>query len=292
MRMSIQTQIHSLLPTLPPAARRVADLILSDPQLPLTLTISELAQACSTSEPSVVRFCRLLGLTGYVQLRLTLATELGGEAARLGEGSRHGSDIGPHDSLSELVSKIAASETRGIRETIEGLDLGALELATQAIDKAGRVLSFGIGASQSSAIDLQHKLFRIGRVAFSFSDPHEALVGAALVRDGDVAVGLSHAGRTVETIQFLTVARSKGATTIAITNSKNSPLVDAADVTLYTAVRETAFRSGAMASRIGQLTLVDCLFTAVAQRSYDETVGALKGTYDAIEVYRKQARRT
>lgn len=289
--MSIQTQIHSILPTLAPAARRVAEVILADPTLPMSLTISELARACDTSEPSVVRFCRQLGFTGYVQLRLALAQELGGDAARLGDNPTHGSDIGPGDSLNELVNKIAASETRSIRETIESLDLAALDLATRAIDEAPRVISFGVGASQTSAIDLQHKLFRIGRSAFTFSDAHEALVGAALLRPGDAAIGLSHAGRTIETVQFLSIAKSKGAATIAITNSKDSPLATSSDITLYTSARETPFRSGAMASRIAQLTLVDCLFTAVAQRRYEESVEALRGTYEAIDTYRKHTRR-
>ena len=289
--MSIQTQIQSLAPSLAPAARRVADFILADPQSPLRLTISELARACATSEPSVVRFCRQIGFSGYAQLRRALAQELGGEAARFGQASVHGTDIGPDDSLSELVAKIGHSEVRGIQETLDALDLGALERATRAIDGASRVLAFGIGASQSGAGDLQHKLFRLGRAAFTVSDPHEALVGASLLAPGDVAVGLSHSGRTTEVVRMLSVARGTGAVTVAITNSPDSPLAAEADVVLATAVRETTFRSGAMASRTAQLTVVDCLFTAVAQRRYAETVEALRTTYEALEPYRRPSRR-
>jgi len=45
-----------------------------------------------------------------------------------------------------------------------------------------------------------------------------------------------------------------------------------------TAGRETTFRSGSMASRIAQLVLVDCLFAAVAQRSYDEAIERLRSS--------------
>ena len=51
---------------------------------------------------------------------------------------------------------------------------------------------------------------------------------------------------------------------------------------LTTAARETTFRSGAMASRIAALTVVDCLFVAVAQRSYQQTLRALERTYTAV----------
>lgn len=289
--MGIQTQIRSAAPAMPPSARRIADLILTDPRAPLNHTIGDMARRASTSEPSVVRFCRALGLSGYSQLRLVLATELGEESVRYGPEGAHGSDITPTDSLAAVVSKIAAQEMMGIEETTRELDLGSLENASRAIDASNKVLCFGIGASQSSATDLQHKLFRIGRTAFSVADSHEALVGAALMRAGDVAVGLSHSGRTKETTDFVELAGLRGATTVAVTNTRESRLAEIADVVLYTAVRETTFRSAAMASRIAQLTVVDCLFTAVAQRRYAQTVEALTDTYQVLEAYRRPIKR-
>jgi len=78
------------------------------------------------------------------------------------------------------------------------------------------------------------------------------------------------------------VARERGARTIVVTNFAGSPIAAVADLLLVTAARETTFRSGAMASRIAQLALVDCLFAGVAQRSYDEAIEALKRTYAAV----------
>lgn len=289
--MSIQTRIQSLLPTLTPASRRIGEHLLTHPDSPTLLTISELARQSHVSEPSVVRFCRHLGFSGYPQLRLAVAQELGELAGRSDNSEAYGADIGPNDSIRQLVAKIGQSEVRGIEETLKHLDLGALERATRAIDTSSRILTFGIGASASGATDLQHKLFRIGRNANSISDAHEAIVGAALLTPGDVVVGLSHSGWTTEVARMLAVARGQGAAAIAVTNSTDSPVAQAASIVLGTSVRETPFRSGAMASRIAQLTVIDCLFTAVAQRRYDETVNALRVTFDAVEAHRISDRR-
>jgi DNA-binding MurR/RpiR family transcriptional regulator len=289
--MSIQTHVQSLLPTLTPASRRIGEYLLQYPDSPTRLTISELARACAVSEPSVVRFCRQLRFSGYPQLRLAVAQELGELAGRSESSEHYGTDIGPDDSVRQLVAKIGQSEVLGIEETLKNLDLTALERATRAIDAAGRVLTFGMGASASGAADLQHKLFRIGRNAIAISDAHEAIVGAALMARGDVAVGLSHSGWTSEVARMLALVRKQGGLTIAITNSGESPVAQEADIVLSTTVRETPFRSGAMASRIAQLTVVDCLFTAVAQRRYDETVEALRLTFNAVEPYRLSGRR-
>jgi fructoselysine-6-P-deglycase FrlB-like protein len=90
----------------------------------------------------------------------------------------------------------------------------------------------------------------------------------------------------VDTIDALTEARAHGATTVAITNFPWSPITEVADFVLLTAARETAFRSGAMTSRIAQLTVVDCLFVTLAQRDLPRTMDALERTFAAAQAKR------
>jgi DNA-binding MurR/RpiR family transcriptional regulator len=78
--------------------------------------------------------------------------------------------------------------------------------------------------------------------------------------------------------------------TIAITNFGRSPLTEHARHVLTTAARETTFRSGAMASRIAQLAVIDCLFVGVAQRTYDRTMRALERTYAVVQNRRTPSR--
>jgi DNA-binding MurR/RpiR family transcriptional regulator len=59
-----------------------------------------------------------------------------------------------------------------------------------------------------------------------------------------------------------------------------------ADFVLLTAARETTFRSGAMTSRIAQLTVVDCLFVMLAQRDLPGTMNALERTFSAAQAKR------
>lgn len=280
--MSIQSAIQAQLPTLAPSGRRVAEKILADPELVLRHTITELARLCGTSEPSIVRFCRTVGYAGYAQLRLSMATEIGRETAQVGDAKRFGADMSPDDSLADMVAKIAFAETLGIEETLSHLDIDQLRGAVEAIRAARQILVYGVGAGAVVADDLQHKLFRIRRIVHSFDDPHDALMGASLMGKGDVAIAFSHSGRTAETLSFAARAKEAGATTLGITNASGSPLALASDLCLLTMVRETAFRSGAMASRIAQLALVDCIFVGVAQSSYETTIEALETTRAAI----------
>lgn len=272
------------MPNLAPAEQRVAAAVVSDPGGVAAKTISELAEACQTSGTTVIRFCRAMGFPGYPELRLALAAAA--QAGRETGWGDIGGDIGPHDTLDEIVQKIAHADARAVEETAAQLDVMTLGQVVDAVVRARRIDIYGIGASAFVALDLQQKLHRIERIVYAWPDPHSAVTSAALLRRGDVAIGISHTGTTADTIGSLAEASSRGATTVAITNFPRSSIAGVADHVLTTAARETTFRSGAMASRIAALTVVDCLFVAVAQRNYKQTLRALERTYAAVRARR------
>ncbi|GAA1875380.1 MurR/RpiR family transcriptional regulator [Lapillicoccus jejuensis] len=271
-------RLRGLRPSLSPAEDRVAECVLADPRAAAALTISELAVQAETSETTVLRFCKRLGLPGYPQLRLALAAESAQPRSRVVADT----DIRAGDSVDDIIAKIAFADASAVEETAAQLDRGALESAADAIARARRVDIYGIGASATVGMDAQQKLHRIGVVAFSWNDPHICLTSAALLREGDVAIGISHSGTTRETIEAVEAARSRGATTVAVTNFPLSRLAQSCDIVLLTAARETALRSGATASRIAALTVVDCLYIAAAHRDLERATSAVAETRAAV----------
>jgi DNA-binding MurR/RpiR family transcriptional regulator len=285
----ILVRMRGALPSLRPAERRVAEVILADPGAAAAVSISALARRCETSESTLMRLCRALGLDRFPELRLALARAATREETQHGYGEHVSGDISRTDSLDTIVKKIIFSDARAIEETGSTLDLDALRRAVDAIAGARRIDIYGIGVSGFVGMDLHQKLHRIGLFAFAWPDPHAALTSAALLNGDDVAVAISHTGTTIDTVEPLRLARGRGATTIAITNFNPSPITEHASLVLTTAARETTFRSGAMASRIAQLALVDCLFVAIAQRFFDRTVTALESAYAAVQSRRYPA---
>jgi DNA-binding MurR/RpiR family transcriptional regulator len=282
---------RALMPSLSPAEQRVARVVIEQASTAAALTISDLAGQAQTSETTVIRFCRAMGFAGYPQLRLTLAAEAGraGDAGATEEAV--GGDISPSDDLAQVVKKIAFADARAVEDTAVQLDVAVLERVVDVVVAARRVDIYGVGASAFVAHDFQQKLHRIGRVAYAWSDMHLALTSAALLDGRDVAFGISHTGTTMDTIEAFGHAGRRGAHTVALTNFPRSPITRIADLVLTTAARETTFRSGAMASRLAQLTVVDCVFVGVAQRTYPETRAALEATYEAVRSRRTRPER-
>ncbi|WP_213453419.1 MurR/RpiR family transcriptional regulator [Rhizomonospora bruguierae] len=277
--------ISGLLPSLSPAEQRVARLVIADPADAARRTITDLATAAETSEATVIRFCRSVGMQGYPQLRIRLAAE----AARRVEPPDArvvGGDIPPGADLAQIIATIAFNDARAVEETAEQLDPAVCERVVEAITQAGRVEVYGAGASGFVASDFQQKLHRIGRTAFYWPDVHTALTSTALLSRGDVAIGISHTGTTADTVEVLEQARLRGATTVALTNFPRSPITEVADHVLTTAARETTYRSGAMASRLAQLTVIDCLFVGVAARNRARARKAIEITAEAVRGHR------
>ena len=284
----IIAQLRSLLPSLAPAEQRVGEVVVGDPGRAAQLTITDLARQAGTSETTVIRFCRSVGVASYPALRLLVATWAGRTAA--GDQPRLSPEIEPGDDLESVVARIGQSVATAARETAGGLDLAALERATSAILRADRIDVYGVSASALVAADLQHKLHRIGLSAWTWSDPHLALTSSANLGPGDAVVAISHSGTTADTLDPVLEAREHGAHVVAITNFAQSPIAAHADSVLTTVSDETTFRSGAMASRIAALVVVDCLFVSVAKRHWVSTTDALVRTSQAVSGRRKPAR--
>ncbi|MCH7232188.1 MurR/RpiR family transcriptional regulator [Glycomyces sp. L485] len=273
--------IKSVLPSLSKAETKVAQEIIREPEAASARTITELARAAGTSEATVVRFCRSLGLDGHRELRIRAAQAIiGAEAGPDREIA--GGDIPAGADMSRIIATVGYADMGAITDTADALDTAACEAAVAALAAAGRIDAFGVEASGIVAADLTKKLHRIGRTAFCWPDIHSALVATALQSDRDAAVAISHSGATTETVEFLEAAGNRGAATIAITNHARSPLAAVADHVLTTAARETTFRSGATVSRIAQLMVVDCLFVGVAAKLRRRSAKALAATAAAV----------
>ncbi len=280
--MDVIEVVRAALPGLRAAEARVARRVIADPTLVVDLTISDLARLCETSLATVARFAQAVGFSGYRELRVAFA---GSVARAQADRARFGVDdasIDLEDTIGKVAAKIAAREIGAIEQTVDGLDFVLLDRVALAIATAGRVQLFGQAASSLTAQDLRLKLARIGIVAEHSGDPHIALPAAAVLRDGDVALAISHDGTTAETIRCAEVARGAGALTVAVTNAPRSPLSRAVDLVLETRAKESPLRLAAMPSRIAQLALLDVLFVRVVQHRGGAVADPLRATRRAV----------
>ena len=246
--------------------KRIAKYIIDNPGEVVKMPISELADKCSTSKPTVVRLGKTLGYSGYKELCMYLNADI-----MLNEGAEMNyKDINPNDDSPEIVSKVTENNIKAIRNTVEIMDYAELNRAASLLMNARSIDFYGVGNSGFVALDAQNKFLRINKLATAQTDPHLKILTASNLSENDVAVFISYTGETRDLLETMEIVKTTGASTISITKLGKNSLSLASDVNLFMVSDESFIRSGAMSSRIGQLCIVDILFSIVTSRMYND----------------------
>jgi DNA-binding MurR/RpiR family transcriptional regulator len=291
---AVADRIRALLPDMPSAVARVADYLLREQEAPLTLSINELADRAATSPATVTRFCRLIGYSGYVEMRVGIATDVGRGAttdATLESWTTEiGRDFGPDDSPEDLLRLLISSHIRSLRQATAAIDLDVMTEVSRRIAESSHVDIYGVGGSAMLAEELQGRLYRIGIKAYAWAEVHTGLTSAAIQDGSTVAIGISTTGRTEETLQMLAEAGRAGALTVTITNKPASPLAELADLSIVTSVFEQFLKPDDLSAKHGQLLVLDLLYLLVAQQSFDRSSEKLAASAHAVASHRRPSR--
>ena len=267
-------------PTLAKGAQRIADYVIEQPERIVSMSVTELSEATGASEGSVINFCRKLGLSGFQQLKLSLAQETVQPVQFIHEDLERGDDP------DTVCRKIFHSGIQALRDSLSVLDPKSLAKAVEIFRKARRIEIYGVGSSAPIAEDAHYRMLRIGLDAKVVTDSHIQAISASQASPDVAILTVSHSGATHETVTSTKLAKKAGAKTVVITNFARSPIQSHADVVLFTMARETLFRTEAMTSRIAQLCVVDALIAALALADYDRSTSSLKQTFETLSIKR------
>ena len=242
--------------------QRIADFIIRNADRLSTLTISSIAEACSTSKSMVVQLCKTAGFKGYKELCSQLLVEqaLGALAEQPQDIY---DDIHPGRTPAQIAQTIIHQEILSLQDTLNLIDPQELSRAVELIRQADRILLCGVGESGLAAQDLDNKLARIGLFSRFTADVHCQLLETTSLTPNSVCIVFSFSGRTGDMIEVCELARESGAKVIAITRLGNNPVADLADVRLNVASNESTQRVTAMSSRMSTMSLVDVLFACL-----------------------------
>ncbi len=264
-------RISESLPALSKAEREVANWILKNPQETLDCVISQMAENTGVSEPTIIRFCRTLGCSGFKDFKLSLAQS---KLAFYKEIKRH-------DSSKEIIDKIAGSAIASLQHIRNQLDESQVKKAIRLLRNSSRIEFYGQGGSGIVAKDAQQKFFRFGIACNVYTDPYIHSVSATLLDHECVVVAISHSGRSIDIVESCRLAQQSRAKVIAITASP-SPLAELADVLLDIDIDEDSDHYAPIKSRMAQLLVLDILSVGYAVEDEGRIMGKLYRAAGAV----------
>ena len=95
-------------------------------------------------------------------------------------------------------------------------------------------------------------------------------------------MGISHTGKSRQTVDALAIAKEAGARTIAITNSETAVINRFADIVLCTENRQYMY-GDAIFSRCAQVSIVDMLYLGVFLTDYEQNAKRLNQNWEGIQ---------
>ncbi|MFA9207589.1 MAG: SIS domain-containing protein [Yersinia sp. (in: enterobacteria)] len=233
----------------------------------LGISSSQFAEDAGVSQSAIVKFSQKIGMKGFPALKIAISEEL--SRNNLFKSYPHKAlhnSISSEDSLMVMAQKLAHEKTASIMETTRKINFSVFQQVVSLINTAQRVQIVGIWGSGLTAKDLSYKLQKIGIMTLVEADLHVQIAAALTLTPKDVQIVLSFTGRRKDMRIAATVAKAQGATVIAITGSKVSPLAKIADYVLESISDENEWRSSSISSRTAQNTLTDLIFLALMQQ--------------------------
>lgn len=252
--------------TLTPSERRVAEVVLAQPQLVAFGTVADLADAAGAGAATVVRLAAKLGFDGFSSLQQAvqgdLANQLRPAAQRIREQGEPGS-----------VAQYLQIESANLSATLSALDdATASEVVERLADTDRRVRVVSGDASQGVARQLVGDLASLrDDVALVEGNEVAVLRQSSLMRPSDSLVAIDVRRYDRWLIDFVRSSHDVGCSIVAITDSRLSPLAAVADHTLTV----SAVGGGPFESHVGTLALCNLVVAGVAARLREQATDRL-----------------
>lgn len=246
------------------------------------LTASKLGELVGVSESTVVRFATELGYGGYPELqkamqemikdKLTSVQRIDVTAAKIGEGS--------------VLDMVLSQDILKIRRTLEETSREDFDRAVESVINAENIYIFGVRSSSSLAGFLGYYFDLILGNVHIVTDSSRSGMYEALLRisEKDAIIGISFPRYSRTAAEAMTFAKSRGAATIAITDSLLSPLAQSAESVLIA----RSDMASVVDSLVAPLSLINALIVATVIKKKDdvkETFSVLENVWNEQGVY-------
>lgn len=270
------SQVEAMREQLRPSERKLADYVLEAPREVLDLAMTDFAARVGVSQPTIARFCRALGFSGFREFKIRLAQSVAGDVPTVYR------DVRTDEPAAGVAAKVLDRTIGALIQVRNSLSTDSVAAAIALLADARRIEFYGAGGSGIAALDVQHKFFRLGVPSVAYSDPQTYTTSAALLGAGDVVVAISNTGRTKDILDACKSALDGGARVIAITHG-NSPLARMASVGLFANVDEDTDIFSPMTSRVSHLAIGDILAVGVALARGPQLAEKLAQAKDVLE---------
>ena len=155
MDKNVYAAIQSQYATFSKVGKQIADHIIADPVHITSISIQQMAAELGIAESSIIRFCKILGCTGFSEMKLLLAKYSPKSVRTIFE------DLSETDSIQTISESVFGRNIDTLERALQLLDFQKIEQAVDVLSRAENILVLGVGASGTIAEDFYIRLMRM-----------------------------------------------------------------------------------------------------------------------------------
>lgn len=255
--------------------------ILANPREVINFRSNELANSAFVSVSTIYRLINKLGLTGFAELKIELASSL----RTLEENGNIDYDypIVESDTPFQIMSNLSKTYAYTIDETVsfsnpdELVKVGKRLLEAKIID---------VYAASANLFFAQNFKFQMQEIGVLINVPEEDYVqrlSAANSDDTHVAIVVSYGGRGQTTREVVKLLKENNVPIILITSIQENPLIDYATHKLYLASVENHYdKVSSFSTRLSLLTVFDTLYGIYFNENYEKNLNYKLDNYQKM----------
>ncbi len=284
MNDNLITLLETKMSSFSKGQKLIANFLITNYDKAAYMTASKLGALVGVSESTVVRFAIELGYDGYPELqrslqelirtKLTFNQRIEVTNKRIGNG--------------DLLEKVLLSDVDKIRTTLENISRTDFENAVEKIIAAKHIYILGARSSAS----LSNFLFFNLNLIFDNVRYVQTTSGSEIfehilpISEGDVMIAISFPRYTSRIINAVDYAREVGASVVALTDNKNSPIATKATEVLIAQSDMASF----VDSLVAPMSVLNALIVAISRKKQSEInkrFDKLERIWEEYDVYAK-----
>lgn len=262
-----------LTPQLQVAARHLLD----NPNDIAVSSMRQVADDADVKPNTLVRLARAVGFDGYDALRRPFQDEVTRTGSSFESKARWLRSLAERGRHGALLSKMAAASMANVEQVFAGTDATALRAVADTILAARRTAVLGVGTAQPLA---QNFCYVGGMVAPNLvaipTNGGLPIDDVARLAPGDVLVSMTFAPYRGEIVEATRMAAERGATIVAVTDSRSSPIARVADHAFVVPTETPQYFS----SVIGAAALLETLLAFIAAETPADAASAITEFHD------------
>lgn len=237
------------------------------------MTAGKLGKTVGVSESTVVRFAAELGFDGFPEMQKAMQEMVLNRLTSVQRVEVAGERFCDED----ILGTVLQADIERLRRTQEQIDRADFSAAVEALLAARSIYIIGVRSASAPAEFLSYYLSLILHNVRTVTASGASEMFEKIIRVGaeDAVIAISFPRYSAATVKGAQYCRSAGASVIALTDSRQSPLGRVCDCVLQA-------RSGMVSlvdSLVAPMSVINALLVAVAARRERE----LAGTLDSLE---------